>query len=93
MPGVYLYSVVASKKNYGPAPAPPAGSAVAPVSIQTATEQPQVAQLSQASVRPYDEYRDGSGVLRVRQGLQTDGKYGIRIWNSAGVLQIDNTYT
>lgn len=42
--------------------------------------------------RDYQEIRDSSGVLRVRIGKQTDGKYGVRIWNSAGVLQIDNTY-
>lgn len=47
----------------------------------------------EASVgRDYQEIRDTAGTLRVRIGRQTDGKYGVRIWNSAGVLQIDQTY-
>lgn len=33
---------------------------------------------------------DGTRV-RVRLGLQSDGKYGLRVWNAAGTLVVDNT--
>jgi hypothetical protein len=33
---------------------------------------------------------DSSGV-RVRIGQQLDGKYGVRVWNSSGVLVYDST--
>ena len=67
------------------------GSAISSRSLSSSDSQG-VSALAQASVRDYEEFRDSSGVLRQRNGKQTDGKFGIRIWNSAGVLQIDNTY-
>lgn len=38
----------------------------------------------------YRSWHDGTRE-RVRVGKQSDGKYGIRIWTSGGVLTYDNT--
>lgn len=51
-----------------------------------------VAALEASTQRAYWETFDASGVRRVRVGKQTDGKYGVRIWDSGGVLKIDQTY-
>lgn len=37
------------------------------------------------------DYRDTAGTLRVRVGLQDDGKVGVRTWTSAGALAFDDT--
>lgn len=37
------------------------------------------------------DFRDTGGLLRVRVGLQDDGRYGLRVWTSAGALVIDST--
>jgi len=36
------------------------------------------------------EWHDGTRT-RVAIGKQTDGKYGLRVWDSAGVLTFDHT--
>jgi hypothetical protein len=36
-------------------------------------------------------FKDAAGTLRVRLGEQTDGKYGLRVWDAAGALVIDST--
>lgn len=35
-------------------------------------------------------FSDGTRV-RTRIGLQDDGKYGLRVWNAAGTLVVDQT--
>jgi hypothetical protein len=53
-----------------------------------------VAALERASVRVRTDYRDSAGVLRVRVGeIDGTGRYGVRVWNSAGVLVHDLTST
>lgn len=34
---------------------------------------------------------DAAGTTRVVLGLQADGKYGLRVWTSAGALAVDDT--
>lgn len=53
-----------------------------------------VADLERALVRVRSDYRDSNGVLRVRIGeIDGTGRYGVRVWNSAGVLAQDLTST
>lgn len=40
--------------------------------------------------RPYVELR-GTASRRARLGLQDDGSWGIRVWNSAGTLILNTT--
>ncbi len=47
-------------------------------------------QLAADRQRPYLELR-GDDQRRVRLGLQEDGTWGIRIWDSAGALILDET--
>jgi hypothetical protein len=42
--------------------------------------------LERRELAPFREVRDSEGRLRTRYGLQTDGSYGLRVWNTAGVL-------
>jgi hypothetical protein len=51
-----------------------------------------IAALEASTQRPYWEVFDPNGIRRVRIGEQTDGTYGLRIWNNAGVLQVNQTY-
>lgn len=48
-----------------------------------------VADLEAGRQRPYLELRDGNRRLRV--GVQDDGSWGLRVWDSGGVLVIDDT--
>lgn len=43
--------------------------------------------------RPYLELRHGDGERRVRIGLQDDGRWGVRVWDGAGALVVDDTTT
>lgn len=61
-------------------------------SIAAPTEGRQVQKLQADAARDYREFYDAAGTRRTRIGRQTDGKYGIRIWDSGGVLQIDQTW-
>lgn len=49
-----------------------------------------VAQLEADRQRPYVELR-GAGDRRARIGLQTDGDWGVRVWDGAGALFVDDT--
>jgi len=50
-----------------------------------------VEQLERQVKRQTVDQRDTAGRLRVRIGRQDDGKYGTRIWSSAGALVFDDT--
>lgn len=49
-----------------------------------------IARLEQEQARGIT-YRDGTRI-RVNIGLQTNGTYGIRIWDAAGTLQYTQTW-
>ncbi len=51
-----------------------------------------VAALEAATQRTYWETFDTNGTRRVRIGEQTDGKFGVRVWDNAGTLKVDNTW-
>ena len=40
----------------------------------------------------YKTFHDGTRV-RVRTGQQSDGSWGVRVWDSAGTLQLDETWS
>lgn len=77
----YTYSVVASAR---PRSTGALDSAAAPAP-QAAAAQTRIMDTSQ-----FKSYHDGT-VERVRIGAQTDGSFGIKIYNSAGALV--HTYT
>ena len=52
-----------------------------------------VAQLEAQTMASNREWRDPDGRLRVRVGVQADGRWGVRAWNAAGVLIVDQTAT
>ena len=60
--------------------------------IQTGSTSNKITKIEERLGRDFQEFRDSAGTLRVRIGRQTDGKYGIRVWNSSGVLSHDQTY-
>jgi hypothetical protein len=49
-----------------------------------------VADLEADRQRPYLELR-GIGERRLRIGVQDDGGWGLRVWDSTGALVIDDT--
>lgn len=49
-----------------------------------------VADLEADRQRPYLELR-GAAAQRLRVGAQDDGSWGLRVWDSGGVLVIDDT--
>ena len=72
------------------------GSATNP--LTTGTTQPastvsQQTAIDVATQRGRQDYFHTNGVLAARYGGQDDGKVGTRIWNSLGVLQVDQTYS
>lgn len=67
------------------APAAPTAS-----SSPTSPVSPTIAD-SYAYEGPRSDLPGGRGV-RTRIGRQDDGKYGIRVWSSSGVLSFDQTY-
>lgn len=53
-----------------------------------------VADLERQTRRLRYDVRDASGVLRVRLGdIDGTGRYGLRVWSSAGALVVDSTST
>jgi hypothetical protein len=48
-------------------------------------------QADKANTAAFRSWHDGT-FERVRIGKQANGEYGIKIWDSAGVLQFDETY-
>jgi hypothetical protein len=53
-----------------------------------------VADLERAGRRTRIDVRDTEGVLRARLGdIDGTGRYGLRVWNSSGVLVHDHTAT
>lgn len=38
------------------------------------------------------DWRDDAGRLRIRLGRQEDGTWGLRIWDNAGTLQVNQTW-
>lgn len=81
--------IVASTEA-APASTSASSQASAP-SAPSPSSQPVTIADSYAYEGPRFDLGAGRGV-RVRIGRQDDGKYGIRIWSSSGVLSHDQTY-
>lgn len=61
------------------------------ITTDIAALQRRVQQLEAQAQAPYQEYRDTAGRLRVRVGVQADGAWGLRVWNTSGALIVDQT--
>jgi hypothetical protein len=59
------------------------------ISAELAALRRRVEALEAQAQAPYKEFRNPAGVLRVRVGRQTDGTWGLRAWNAAGALVIN----
>lgn len=95
MPRVIEPEVVASAKpRVVTAPNTAAPSATNPTTSGTAPAgTSQTAAVDVSALRGRQDFLHANGVLAARLGEQADGKVGLRLWNSLGVLQQDWTYT